>query len=92
MLDPVAVERVEAELDSFIEKRARERKDADTVEDLWRASEHAHAEKLREANRLALLDYHRGQAARLRNTLEALVSKHEERVRELLGHEERTGA
>lgn len=92
MLDPVAVERVEAELDSFIEKRARERKDADTVEDLWRSSERAYRERRRRADRDAWADYHRDQAERLRRSMTALIEKHEEAAAKLLDHEERNEA
>lgn len=38
-MDPEAVERVEAELDSFIERRARQAKDVAKVEELWAESE-----------------------------------------------------
>lgn len=92
MIDPAQVERVEAELDSFVEKRARERKDADTVEDLWRASERAYQDRRRRADRVAWIDYHRDQAERLRRTVGALIKRHEERVRELQANEVRETA
>ncbi len=46
-MDPEAVERVEAELDAFVERRAREAKDAAKVEELWVKSEREHREKRR---------------------------------------------
>jgi hypothetical protein len=79
-LEPSAqVERVEAELDSFIEKHAREVKDAERVEEIWAESERRDREKKREKNRdawvvherlmqrlhLDLADEHRAKATRL---------------------------
>ena len=47
MLDPVAIERAEAELDAFVERRARESKEANALEEAWRESERKHREKQR---------------------------------------------
>lgn len=73
-----------AGIDTLIERRAQERSKADAEANLWRISECKHFEKKREANRLAWLDYHEGQAVRLRHTLEALVSKHEQAAERLI--------
>ncbi len=43
MLDPVAVERAEREIDRFILKRNRERSEANRIESAWAESERAHA-------------------------------------------------
>jgi hypothetical protein len=48
------------------------------------ASERKHQEKLRAANREIWLDFHRGQAERLRRTMTALVEKHERAAAQLL--------
>jgi len=61
-LDYDVAERVEAKLDSFIEKRAREKEDANKVEALWAASEARHRERRREENRRAWRAYHPSQA------------------------------
>ena len=82
-MDPVHVEKVEAELDQFIEKRAREAKDAEKVEELWAASERKERRKRRQRNGWAWIDYHQGLARFHRD----LAHEHEDRaehVRELL--------
>ena len=59
-------------------------------EELWRVSVAAYNVRMAEERRLERLEYHEGQAARLSNTLEALVRYHEaeaERYR-TNGHEE----
>ncbi len=53
MLDPVAVERAEKELDNFINSRSKAKDKANAEADLWRISEAAHREKKQDANRLA---------------------------------------
>jgi hypothetical protein len=35
LFDVAAAERAEAEIDKFVQRRVREAKDADAVEDLW---------------------------------------------------------
>jgi hypothetical protein len=49
-LDPETVERVEAELDAFVNKRAREAKDAEKVREFWAESERWEREKRRQQN------------------------------------------
>lgn len=55
-MDVEAVERVEAELDAFISKRAREMAEANRTEEMWRASERRHRRKVRLANGQAWID------------------------------------
>ena len=55
--DVKAVEKVGVELDRFIEKRAREKADANKVEEIWRASERRHRYKIRLANGHAWVEY-----------------------------------
>jgi hypothetical protein len=52
------VERVEAELDKFIEKRAREKREANLIEEEWTRTERRDRQRRREANRLAWLDFY----------------------------------
>ena len=69
-------EAVEAEIDQFIERRSRQ-KDPDEREELWKESVRAYNGRRREELRAARVEYHRGQAARLRTVLEALIADHE---------------
>jgi hypothetical protein len=58
LFDLAAVERVESELNRITEKRAREAKDADAIEDLWAEQDRRERARSREANRQAWCDYH----------------------------------
>ncbi len=84
--DPIKIEAAGASINAFIEKRAKQSTAERERENLWAQSVRRHHEKRRQANRLAWLDYHQGQAARLRATRTVLVAKHEE-VAERLQHE-----
>ena len=84
MLDPVAVERAEKSLDEFINSRSKAKDKANSEADLWRISERAHLEKRRAEHRDQWLDFHLGQAERLRRTMTALVEKHEAAAARLL--------
>jgi uncharacterized protein YifE (UPF0438 family) len=53
-----AVERVEAELDAFINKRSREREEANREEEAWKESTRRVNETRRRANRCAWIDHH----------------------------------
>jgi hypothetical protein len=57
-LDYEAVERVEAELDAFILKRSREKREANEIAELWKASEERDRERRRQANREAWVRFH----------------------------------
>ena len=80
-MDPAHVEKVEAELDQFIERRAREARDAQRVEELWAKSEREHHEKKREENRAAWLQHER-HMERLHLDL---ADSHRVRAKRLLG-------
>ena len=56
--DVGAVERVEAGLDAFINKRSREREEANRVEAVWAESERRVREKRRQTNRQAWIEHH----------------------------------
>jgi hypothetical protein len=76
-------EMVEKELDGMIERRSRQ-KDPDEESELWQASVRAYEEKRRQAARLEWHLHHTAQAERLRRTLEALASHHEEQAAKLM--------
>ncbi len=66
-----SIEIAEAELDRFIERRAREAGDAQRVEEEWVASVRRYHDKRRETSREAWRAYHLAQAARLEATAAA---------------------
>jgi len=76
---------VDAELDRLIFRRASQdrRQDPNEQEERWKASVSAHNSRRREEMRAAWREYHRGQAARHRAVLEALIASHETRARQL---------
>ena len=68
----------ERELDRMIERSARNGEvDPDEREDLWKESVRRYEARSSVEMRAARVEYHRGQAARLRAVLEALVARHE---------------
>lgn len=75
-MDVETIERIESELDAFIEKRAREAKDAAKVEEAWKESERAHRQRQREENRLAWREFY----LNLANAHEAHASRHREKA------------
>ncbi len=85
VFDAAAGERVEAELDRFIEKRARDRSKENALEEAWAASERAHRQKRREENAAAWRSYHLSQAERLEQTAADLAASHRQRAAELGG-------
>ena len=83
-MDPAYVEKVEAELDQFVERRAREAKDAKRVQELWAESERKERERRREHNGWLWISYHE----HLARFHQDLAHEHEDKanhVRELLG-------
>jgi hypothetical protein len=76
-------EAVEAELDRLIERRSRQ-KDPDEESELWQESVEAYEEKRRQMARVEWHLHHTAQAERLRRTLEALASHHEEQAAKLM--------
>ena len=85
VFDVEAGERVEAELERFIEKRARDRTKENAFEKAWAASERRHLEKRRKENAAAWCSFHLGQAERLEQTAAALAASHRQRAAELGG-------
>ncbi len=87
MLDPIATDRGERELDRLIERATRgssSRDKANLLAQEWAASEKRHREKKQEANRLAWYCYHLDTAERLRRSMTDLVEKHEAAAASLL--------
>ncbi len=82
MLDEVAnVEAVEADLNRFIERRARHNNEANTAEMMWKASARKHHDKLRTERLLQRLDYHRSQLEAHTATFERLIRRHKSGLR-----------
>ena len=78
-------EMVEKQLDAMIQRRARKGDvDPDEREELWKASVRAYEEKRRQMARAEWRLHHTAQAERLRRTLEALASHHEEQAAKLM--------
>ena len=88
LYDVAAVEAVEAELDRFVERRAREARDQERVETEWAKSERQHRERRRERNRELWCSWHLGQAERLERTAAELAASHRARAEALTGEGE----
>ena len=73
----VETERVEAELDSFIEKRAREAKDANRTAELWDKSVREYHAKHRNENAQRWHDYHDRLIRNHEDTLSSLILYHQ---------------
>jgi hypothetical protein len=78
-LDVTRGELVEAELDRLIEKRAA-LEDPEAKDALWLRSVERYNARRGDEIRALRVEYHRGQAARLRAALEALIARHEEQA------------
>ncbi len=83
-MDVEAMERAEAELDRFIDRRAREAGDAQRVEEEWAESVRLYNGHRRETNREAWRSYHLEQADRLEATAAELARDHRARAEALL--------
>jgi hypothetical protein len=70
LFDVEATERIESEIDAFISKRSRERKEANAEEEAWKESTRRVNETRRRANRQAWID-HFGHMNRLHLSLAA---------------------
>ena len=82
-MDIARGEMVEKELNAMIERRSRQ-KDPQEDSDLWQESAKAYEQKRRQMARLEWHLHHTAQAERLRRTLEALASHHEEQAAKLM--------
>ena len=90
-MDIARGEMVEKELDAMIERRSRQI-DPQEDSDLWQESAKAYEEKRRQMARLEWHLHHTAQAERLRRTLEALASHHEEQAARLMDIEPKGAA
>jgi hypothetical protein len=73
-------EAVEHELDAFISRRGKQRRQTEGEQpalEVWMESERRYDEHRRQENRLAWREYHQDQAERHRRTLEGLIRHHE---------------
>jgi hypothetical protein len=59
LFSAVDIEGADREIDLFIEKRAREARDANAIEELWQHSTRAHRERRRQENAEAWRSFHR---------------------------------
>ncbi|MGH3089786.1 MAG: hypothetical protein ACRDSJ_21110 [Rubrobacteraceae bacterium] len=79
------VEQIESELDRIMEKRARERRDASNVEELWKESARRHNERRRKENGAAWYEHH----MTLSDVHRELSAEHERRALKLLEDEQK---
>ncbi len=75
-MDVVRIEKVEAELSAFIDRRATQRDKANVEADLWAMSERRHRARLREAALRQRLAYHEEQLVRHTRTFEEILRRH----------------
>ena len=83
-MDVAHIEKAEAELNNFIERRAKAASKAEAEEDLWRASVRRHEEREKRIRDAERYRWHADQAERLRRTMTQLVDHHERQARKLL--------
>jgi hypothetical protein len=87
-VDVARTEQIEVELDSFIAKRDKQRRQTEgerAREQLWQESVRRYNARCGEQKRLERLHHHEGQAKRLSNTLGSLVAYHEAEVEKYRG-------
>ena len=84
-MDVEHAEMVEKQLDALNQRRSRKGDvDPDEREELWQASVRAYEEERRQIACAEWHLHHTAQAERLRRTLEALASHHEEQAAKLM--------
>ena len=87
-MDVTRGEMVEKELDAMIVRRSHKGEaDPDEREQLWMESVRRYNARRSVENRLAWLEYHQGQAARLRSIVDPLIAFHEGEAAKLCGEE-----
>lgn len=84
-MDVYALEKAEAQIDQFIEKRAREKADEQKIAELWAESDRREREKRRRENAQAWHDYY-SSMARVHHGIAAEHAKRADGVLELLEH------
>jgi hypothetical protein len=83
-LDLGKLEAAEQSIDAFINKRARERSEANEIEAMYAASVRRHREERQREHAAAWHAYHVGQAERLERTAAELAAVHRARAAALL--------
>ncbi len=78
-----SIEIAEAELDRFIERRAREAGEAELIEVAWAESVRLHHARRQETNREAWRCFYLEQAERLERTAAELAASHRARAAKL---------
>jgi len=91
VLDVAKGEAVERELDAMIERRSKH-KEPEEESELWKESVRRYNARRQEELRSEWCDYHQGQAARHRATLEVLAGYHESEAARLMKNEEKESA
>jgi hypothetical protein len=79
-VDPDQIEKAEAQIDQFIEKRAREKADANKVEEFWAESARRHNEK----RQRELREEWRGFHAHMQDLHASLAAEHAAKAEALL--------
>jgi hypothetical protein len=72
-----------ASLDALIEKRSRQRDEANSIEEMWAASERKHKARVRQEHRELWIDYYR----RMAESHALLSAEHQRRARALMASE-----
>ncbi|MBA2691488.1 MAG: hypothetical protein H0U65_03210 [Rubrobacter sp.] len=80
-MEPARVEAIESELDRIIEKRAKESKDANRTQELWKAAARVHNEGRRREHLAAWYDFHE----RMHDVHRGLAEEHAGKALALLG-------
>ncbi len=75
-MDVARIEKAEAELSAFIDRRATQRDKANAEADLWAMSERRHRARLREERLRDRLAWHEEQLVRHTKTFEELMRRH----------------
>lgn len=91
LFDVEATEAVEASIDAFIERRAKQNEEQRCVEKEWAISERRHRERRQERNRELWRSWHLGQAERLERTAAELAASHRSKAEVLAEVEEGEG-
>ncbi len=83
-MEAARVEAIESEIDRIIERRARERDDANRVEELWKESARKAGGQRRKENRALWHGYHMDQAERIERVASEIAAGHRAKAEELM--------
>ncbi|MDQ3506928.1 MAG: hypothetical protein M3494_02765 [Actinomycetota bacterium] len=82
------VEAIEGGIDRIIERRAREREDANRVEELWKESVRKAGGQRCEENRALWHSYHMDQAERIERVASEIAAGHRAKAEELMSEKQ----